>query len=549
MQLRSLLVAGGQHDDVGGADTDATTGTAVQGAEGSEGAEGVEGKADADGAPPAATAALDGGSKRAIGEDEDEDGSMGAAATASARKAVLGDVAGGALMSKEGKAEGTVGWAVVSAHVLACGGVPFAVAVFLTFAGERFSYVGGDWWLSAWTSAERAPPKSGVFGLALPSAASHGQTVWYLTVYACWSVGSAFFVSCRLHNIAAGHIRAVRRHFDGLLASVLRAPMVFFETTPLGRVTNRFSFDTEVVDSRLHEKTNGVLASTAWMTGGITIMVWSQPLMSVVLALVMLTYWRLFRYYRLSCVELQRLDAISRSPVQAHFVQALQGADSVRAFGVVRPFLSRHESNLDANQRALFALIGCQRWLAVRLELLGATTTFGACMLAWLFASSVSPGTAALCIVWALQFVMSLNFNTLNLTECEAKLTSLERMREYSVLPSEPPLHIEGAASPPPSWPARGAVEFENCVLSYRDGLPPALNAFSLQVRGGERLGIVGRTGAGKSTIATACGEKCGMDEMKERSDGGVVFGRKSPAGPWGRGVRSAMSTSRGPPK
>ena len=139
------------------------------------------------------------------------------------------------------------------------------------------------------------------------------------------------------------------------------------------------------------------------------------------------------------------------------------------------------------------------------MEALGAVVALGAAMLVWAARGAIAPGSAGLCVMWAVQFVISLNFNTINLTEAESKLTSVERVKEYSNLPQEPP-HSIPHMSPPPSWPSKGELVFNDVEMTYREGLPPALKGLCAVVRGGERVGIVGRTGAGKSRYGLYCG-------------------------------------------
>jgi len=226
-----------------------------------------------------------------------------------------------------------------------------------------------------------------------------------------------------------------------------------------------------------------------------------------VLAPIMVVYIHLYRYYRKSCVELQRLDSNTRSPIQSHFLESLNGLVSVRSFGphVLQRYRSANCKHINRNDRALLGLVLSNRWLSARLEILGATVGFSSALLAYIFSDQMTPGAAGLCVMWAIQFVVSCNFNTQNLTEAESKMTSVERVQEYSRISVEETESIlSNVMMPPDTWPQSGSIKFTDAVLSYRDDLEPALKGMSCAIASGERIGIVGRTGAGKSTIATA---------------------------------------------
>jgi ABC-type multidrug transport system fused ATPase/permease subunit len=381
----------------------------------------------------------------------------------------------------------------------------FFIPLGFFFVVERTTYVGTDWWLSIWTDAANATPAHAFesIGLTLPAAPDADGQRFYATWYAAFVLGAAAFVVMRLHWFAHGYVRTARRFFARLVAASTRAPMVFFETTPLGRITNRYSFDTEVIDAQLFQRTNGVVASTSWLLGGIGVIVGSIPWMVLVLVPVFLLYFYLYRFYRRACVELQRLAAITRSPIHSTFQETLNGADSIRAFNVEAAYSKKNEALVDKHSRASVALQVASRWLSIRLETLGVMVVAGASFLSF-FLPGLSAGIAGLAIMWASQLSMSLQFNTINLTEAESLMTSVERVLEYINVHQEPAGDTAKEHLPPKAWPAKGEIRFEEAVLSYRDGLPPALTGLSVTVQAGQKVGIVGRTGAGKSTIATA---------------------------------------------
>eukprot|EP00946_MAST-07B_sp_MAST-7B-sp1_P004980 g4980.t1 len=410
------------------------------------------------------------------------------------------------LMTRETLGKGTINFDVVRYFFGTMGGcLCFFVPLFFFFVLERTTYVGTDWWLSVWTDAANATPKHAfeAIGLKLPAAPHAAGQRFYASWYAVLVLVAAAFVVMRLHLFAHGYVRTSRIFFKRLVAASVRAPMSFFETTPLGRITNRYSYDTEVIDAQLFQRTNGVVASTSWLLGGVGVIIGSIPWMLLVLAPVFLLYFNLYRFYRQACVELQRLAAITRSPIQSTFQETLNGADSIRAFNVETAYSKKNSALLDDHSRASIALHVASRWLSVRLETLGVMVVAGASLLSY-FIPGLSAGIAGLAIMWASQLSISLQFNTINLTEAESLLTSAERVLEYINLQQEPPHETAMEFKPHENWPSKGEIRFEEAVLSYRDDLSPALTGLSVTIEAGKKVGIVGRTGAGKSTIATA---------------------------------------------
>ena len=412
---------------------------------------------------------------------------------------------GKALMTTEQLSKGSVGLEVVVYMASTFGTLcTFFLPLFAIFVLERCTYVGTDWWLAIWTGASNSTPTN-AFNINFPAAPHPEGQRWYASFYAVFVVTAAIFVVCRLHFFARGFVRTARIMFRRLLQSTVRAPMLFFETTPLGRITNRFSFDTEVIDAQLFQRVNGVVASTSWILGGIGVMIGTLPWMTAILIPVMVVYFILYRFYRKACVEIQRLSAVTRSPIHSTFQEALIGASSIRAFNVQRRYVEKNRALVDDHSRAMVSMEIAGRWLSCRLELLGVVVIAGACMLAFFLRAFITAGMAGLVIMWSAQFSMSLNFNTINLTEAESLMTSVERVMEYIIgIEKEADSLTLEKFKPNLDWPQNGGIIFDNAVMSYRDDLPPALCGLTVEIKGGMRVGIVGRTGAGKSSIATA---------------------------------------------
>ena len=233
------------------------------------------------------------------------------------------------------------------------------------------------------------------------------------------------------------------------------------------------------------------------------------------LALLPLTaaYVWLQRYYVTNARELQRLESMARSPIYAHFAETLVGAITIRAQGQQARFRAANTAFLDANVAAYFTGTSANRWLAVRLETLGAAVTTASALFAVLARSSTDPtfpALAGLSVATALSVTQSLNWLIRMSSDMETQVVSVERIAEYAALPSEevlkavertgaPPLN-----APPPGWPSAGEIVIAGLRLAYRPSTPLVLQGVDLHVRGGERLGVVGRTGSGKSSLVAA---------------------------------------------
>ncbi len=209
------------------------------------------------------------------------------------------------------------------------------------------------------------------------------------------------------------------------------------------------------------------------------------------------------RYYLRTSRELKRLDSVTKSPIYAHFQESLGGVSTIRAYRQQSRFELENEWRVDANLRAYFPSISANRWLALRLEFLGNVGILGAAGFAVVSVAShsgITAGMVGLAMSYALQITPSLNWIVRQTVEVETNIVSVERVLEYAHLPSEAP-EIIHRNRPPVSWPAKGAVRFHNYSTRYRPGLDLVLKNINLDIKSHEKIGVVGRTGAGKSSL------------------------------------------------
>uniref|UniRef100_A0A4W6DWB2 ATP-binding cassette, sub-family C (CFTR/MRP), member 10 n=1 Tax=Lates calcarifer TaxID=8187 RepID=A0A4W6DWB2_LATCA len=323
---------------------------------------------------------------------------------------------------------------------------------------------------------------------------------FYLMVYGSIAAANTVFTALRAFLFAYGAICAATAIHNRLLDRVLKATVTFFDTTPLGRILNRFSSDVYSVDDSLPFILNILLANVFGLLGMLVVMSYGLPWVLLPLLPLALLYHRTQRFYRHTSRELKRLCSLTLSPVYSHFSETLTGLGTIRASGSSARFEEESAKRLEQNQRCLFLSNAAMQWLDIRLQLIGVAVVTGLGVIAVVQHQfrSVDPGLVGLSLSYALSITTLLSGLIFSFTQTEMQLVSVERTEEYATgLPTEPQ-HC------PPRGPSRAGLEFRGVVLAYRDGLPNALDGVSLVVRPGEKVGIVGRTGSGKSTLFLA---------------------------------------------
>ncbi|GAA5839463.1 hypothetical protein JCM3766R1_003553 [Sporobolomyces carnicolor] len=286
----------------------------------------------------------------------------------------------------------------------------------------------------------------------------------------------------------------------GAIQGVLRSPMSFFDTTPLGRITNRFSKDVDTIDNVLSDSFRMFVSTLGSVLGSIVLIAIVQQWFLLVVAAILCLYAFAASFYRASARELKRLDNVLRSSLYAHFAESLSGLPTVRAYGEIPKFIKQNQNFLDIENRAYYLTVINQRWLGLRLDFFGSCLTFAVAMFSVGTAKTVSPSQTGLILSYILTISQAFSWMVRQGAEVENDMNSTQRLIHYANLPSEADSIVEDNR-PPENWPASGAIEFDKVVMSYRPDLPPVLKGLSLSVGAGERIGVVGRTGAGKSSI------------------------------------------------
>ncbi|OSS45373.1 hypothetical protein B5807_10249 [Epicoccum nigrum] len=395
--------------------------------------------------------------------------------------------------SKEFSEQGKVKWSVYGEYAKTSNLV--AVAVYLALlAGAQTASVGANFWLKHWSEMNQR------YG-------GNPQVGKNIGIYFAFGVGSAALVVVQTLILwIFCSIEASRKLHERMAFAIFRSPMSFFETTPAGRILNRFSSDIYKVDEVLARTFNMLFVNSARAVFTLVVISAGTPIFVTVILPLGALYLYIQRYYLRTSRELKRLDSVSRSPIYAHFQESLSGMSTIRAYNQQKRFELENEWRVDANLRAYYPSISANRWLAVRLEFLGSIIILAAAGFAIISVASHSglrAGTVGLSMSYALQITQSLNWIVRQTVEVETNIVSVERVLEYAALPSEAP-EVLSKNRPPISWPSQGAVTFNNYSTRYRPGLDLVLKNINLQIKPNEKIGVVGRTGAGKSSLTLA---------------------------------------------
>lgn len=301
-------------------------------------------------------------------------------------------------------------------------------------------------------------------------------------------------------------LEAGRLIHDRMLKSVLGAKVRFFDSTPVGRTLQRFSRDLESVDIHLRWSFEHSIKSFAQVFVTLTLIVSVLPLVVVVMVPVLIVYYRIQKIYRMSSREAKRLDSVSRSPRYAHFKETLQGLVVIRAFGKEEWFASEFFTRLRHNQRMFFGNYMINRWFSSRIPVVGGIVSIATAIgiVLSIQAGALSSGVAGLLTVYSLSFWGVLNWGIRIWAEVEARMTSLERVRRFAEIPQEISVLRHSESPIPNDWPRRGEIRFESVKARYLESRPLILKGLDFTVPAGTKVGIVGRTGSGKSTIFQA---------------------------------------------
>ncbi|XP_078254928.1 ATP-binding cassette sub-family C member 10 [Rhinoraja longicauda] len=373
-----------------------------------------------------------------------------------------------------------------------------------------------DWWLSHWISHLEHKNGSTSSSNSQMDPTLHLRFIrssykthlspdvkFYLIVFGAIAVANTAFTAIRAFLFASGAIRAAVVVHKKLLCRTMQATLCFFDTTPIGRIVNRFSSDLYSVDDTLPFILNIFLATLFGLLGMVLMISYSLPWIMLVLMPLAIGYFYLQRYYRFTSRELKRFTAITLSPIYTQFSETLKGLTTIRASRAVPRFEKENNHRLELNQRCLYAANTAMQWLDIRLQMVGVTVVTSIALIAVIehSLSRGNPGLVGLALSYALSVTSLLSGVISSFTQTETQMVSVERLDEYT---TEIPTEVQDANfEVSPMW-QHGMILFQDVVLVYRPGLPTVLNGINIKINPGEKIGIVGRTGSGKSSLFLA---------------------------------------------
>ncbi|KAJ2450923.1 hypothetical protein EV183_003955 [Coemansia sp. RSA 2336] len=406
-----------------------------------------------------------------------------------AQRAESGDLNDGALVEDEEREQGYVRPQVWIDYMLMCGKWKFWTAVIAFVFINRGASISQDYWMRIW------------MGDANSGQAAKHNVIYWLGIYVLLGVGAMVLRMSTSLVEQYGGICAAQKYHEQLLKRLINAVPRFFDCTPIGRVVSRFSRDMSTIDDPILDFITALIYQAMHVATVFTIISMVTPPFAAIAITMTVAYVMLGIYYLNATRELKRLDSISMSPLLSLFSELITGVESIRAFGAQNQYTMEAMSRADIHNRPFYMLWAANRWLCTRIEFSGCIVSFSTTVLIISSLDRIDAGLAGFVLMYATSFSDSMLWFIRNYSDCEISMNSVERVNQY--------LALEQEAAPPAekylasSWPSSGRVEISDLTIEYVPGTP-VLHNLSLSIKHGEKIGVVGRTGAGKSTLSLA---------------------------------------------
>lgn len=413
---------------------------------------------------------------------------------------------------EEKRETGAVKFKIYAAYIRASGGFSYWAFIMCLFAVWVAVYLARSYWITVWTRSYRT--ESVFYGGRLVQqsmdiyarARSRLQTieidenlVYYLGIYLAISLVAWLIGTVRYFFVFLASIRASKVLFENLAFAVLRAPLRWLDTVPLGRILNRFTADFNMLDSRLSMDLAFLLHNIMHVSSIIVAGLFVSPFMIIfALALIGISTFFALRYLT-GAREVKRLESNAKSPVFEQFGSVLMGIGTIRAFDKADAYLTLMYRKIDQHCRAYWHLWLFNRWMGWRLNLVGAI--FAAITAALIVSiKRIDSSLAGFALSFALGLAEGVIWVLRQYSNVELEMNATERIIEYSNITIE----NQGGQDAPAAWPTEGQLEVSDLVVSYAPDLPPVLKGLTFRVTPNQRVGVVGRTGAGKSSLTLA---------------------------------------------
>jgi ABC-type multidrug transport system fused ATPase/permease subunit len=436
----------------------------------------------------------------------------------------------------ENKATGSVKLSTITTYLGAMGPWYYWVFAAWGFVATQLGSVATNLWIREWANAYHVRDRDsshaavnavhhvktlattsnfGASYVQMPQTGPANTRIWstnhladvdvgyYLGIYAI--IGVVYVLICLARELILfwGSQRASWILHEKLLNSILRAKFRFFDSTPLGQLTNRFSKDLQALDQEVAPVAIGMLHSAAAVLTIVVLISAITPGFLIPGFFITLMYIATGMFYIRSSRDLKRIEAVQRSPLFQHFGETLTGVVTIRAYGDESRFIQESNVRVNTHNRPFIYLWATNRWLAFRIDIAGALVSFFSGMFIIVNADNIDPGAAGLALSYAITFTQNVLWLVRLYAANEQNMNSVERLQEYIDVEQEAPSNIPDT-KPQANWPSQGAVQFINYTTRYRQDLDPVLKNISFNIRAAQKVGIVGRTGAGKSSLALA---------------------------------------------
>lgn len=432
----------------------------------------------------------------------------------------------------ESKAEGGVKWQVILMYLVAMGPWYYWLVAVMSFAATQLASVATNVWIRQWANAYQTKEVNAMGG-PLVLSSSHGTshsslTSWnlafmptlsstvyaasvpsevnityYLGIYALLGVLYLLVNLGREGTLFWGSLTASWKLHARLLESVTRAKFRFFDSTPLGQLMNRFSKDIEAIDQEVAPIAMGMIHCLFAIITIVILISVITPGFIIAGILISAMYYAIGMFYIKSSRDLKRLESVQRSPLYQQFGETLSGMITIRAYGDERRFIRDNQNRVNTHNRPFIYLWAANRWLAFRIDIAGALVAFFSGVFVILSVGKIDAGAAGLSLTYAVTFTENVLWLVRLYAANEQNMNSIERVKEYLDIEQEARAIIP-ETRPANNWPSNGAVQFINYSTRYRSDLDPVLRNITFNILPGQKVGIVGRTGAGKSSLALA---------------------------------------------
>ncbi|NXQ39329.1 MRP4 protein, partial [Catharus fuscescens] len=404
-----------------------------------------------------------------------------------------------AAVPEESRSEGKINFKLYRKYFTA-GANCFVIFILLVFnILAQVAYVLQDWWLSYWANHQANLTTNGYNGTYKSEPLDLN---FYLGIYAGLTVATILFGIIRSLLVFQVLVSSGQNLHNRMFQSILKAPVLFFDRNPIGRILNRFSKDIGHLDDLLPLTFLDFVQTLLQIFGVVAVAVAVIPWILIPLIPLFILFIFLRRYFLDTARDIKRLESTTRSPVFSHLSSSLQGLWTIRALKAEERFQKLFDAHQDLHSEAWFLFLTTSRWFAVRLDAICAIFVIVVAFGSLLLAKTLNAGQVGLALSYAITLMGTFQWGVRQSAEVENLMISVERVMEYTELEKEAPW--ETNKHPPPEWPNQGMIAFENVNFTYSLDGPLVLRHLSVSIKPREKVGIVGRTGAGKSSLIAA---------------------------------------------